>query len=216
MTLTESFAVRDQRQPGWFFVDNELVDKYGARLGAYGLAIYAVLSRHCKNSTQQVNNLSQRDIGGTLGISQDRVRKSLLDLVEFQLIHVDVPEHPSPGIISTITLLSVKTTERHTFSSTAQLNATRSGNKEDKTETKTKPKHPPTPLFEGVADNFSQQHLTSRDRRLFFEELNRIYAASQGAVVQEEDAIRIACVNTGTPLESAREWVALSYGEKAG
>ena len=109
------FVVRDQREPGWFFVDNEIVDKYGARLGAYGLAIYNILSRHCKNATQQVSNLSQRDIAATLQISQDRVRKSLLDLFELHLIHVDLPARPAPGMISTITLLKVKTTERHTF-----------------------------------------------------------------------------------------------------
>jgi helix-turn-helix protein len=58
--------------------------------------------------------------------------------------------------------------------------------------------------------------LTSRDRRNFFKELNRIYGARQGSVVCEEDAIRTACVNTGTPFEAAKGWVALSYGEKAG
>jgi hypothetical protein len=147
MTEEAKFAIRDRRQPGWFYIDNEIIDKYGRHLDAYGVAVYAVLCRHCRNSTQQVTNLSQRDIAATLGISQDRVRKSLNTLVEFFLIAVDIPQRPCPGIISTITLLSVKATERHTFSSSDELNATRSRNKEDKTKTKTK--LPPTPLFEG-------------------------------------------------------------------
>jgi len=31
------FRRRDQRQPGWFFVDNEIIDKYTSRIGAYGV-----------------------------------------------------------------------------------------------------------------------------------------------------------------------------------
>jgi len=31
-----NIAVRDQRQPGWFFVDNEIIDKYASQIGAYG------------------------------------------------------------------------------------------------------------------------------------------------------------------------------------
>ena len=58
--------------------------------------------------------------------------------------------------------------------------------------------------------------LTSRDRRIFFKELNRIYAKSIGAIVNEDDAIRQACIRTGTPFETAKAWVALSYGEKTG
>lgn len=131
------FAVRNQRQPGWFFIDNEIVDKYGARLGAYGLAVYAVLSRRCKQDTQHVDSLSQRDIAAILGISQDRVRKSLDDLGEIGLVRIDVPKHPSPGVISTITLLNVKETERRAFSSAGQLNAARSPNKEEKKKTET-------------------------------------------------------------------------------
>jgi|SRR5579862_2562651 len=148
MTIPEQFEVRDIREAGFFWLDNEIIDKYGSRIGAYGLAVYAVLSRHSQNSTQRVS-LSQRDIGGILDISQDRTRRSLSDLVELGLIRVEVPKRPSPGIISTITLLRVKTTERHTFSSPRELNATRSRNKEVKTKTETKTKLPPTPLKEG-------------------------------------------------------------------
>lgn len=57
-------------------------------------------------------------------------------------------------------------------------------------------------------------NLTSRDHRIFFKELNRIYAASQGSSVNEEDAIRRACTITGTPLATGKAWVALSYGEE--
>jgi hypothetical protein len=215
MNTLESLSIRDQRQPGWFFVDNEIIDKYGAQLGAYGVAVYCVLSRYAKNGNQQVN-LSARDIGSALGISQDRVRKSLADLASVGLIHLLIPDRPAPGLISTITLLNVKGTERHTFSSprsterhtfspSSELNATRSRNKEEKTKTETETLFPPTPLSGG---------LSSRDRRNFFSELNRIFKASEGSGADEQAAIAKACVITGTPLAIGKEWVAQSYGEE--
>jgi hypothetical protein len=144
--MTE-LLIRDQRRPGWFHLDNEIIDDHGREIGAYGVAVYCAISRHHRN---QVAKLSQRDIATSLGISQDRVRKSLADLVSLGLVHVKIPERSGPGLITTITLLDVKATERHTFSSPAELNATRSPYKEvkTKTETKTKPL-PPTPLTEG-------------------------------------------------------------------
>ncbi len=142
MTAQKQFVVRDQRRDGWFSVDNEIIDKFGTQLGAYGVALYAVLARYCKNSTQQVN-LSQRDMAQTLGISQSRVRESLSDLVGAGIIHLEVPERPSPGIISTITILDVKVTERHTLSSAREPDAARERNKEVKTNTKTKTETPP-------------------------------------------------------------------------
>src|SRR5208337_3326107 len=79
------FIVRDQREPGWFFIDNEIVDKFGPRLGAYGFAVYGLLCRRCKHATQQVDNLSQRDIAASLGISQATVGKSLSLLADLGL-----------------------------------------------------------------------------------------------------------------------------------
>lgn len=174
MTTPQQFVVRDIREAGWFHVDNELIDKFGQQLGAYGVALYAVLARYCKNSTQQVN-LSQRDIAATLGISQSRIRASLGDLVESGLIHVEVPERPSPGIISTITMLKVKATERNTLSSTAELSATRARNKEVKTKTETNTS--PPLLLEGFDfelprarerdEQYSQEDFDERDFRSF-------------------------------------------------
>jgi len=141
------FHIRDQRRQGWFSVDNEIVDNYASQIGAYGVAVYCVLCRHVRNENQQVK-LSARDIGAALGISHDRVRKSLTDLVGVDLIHHEVPERSGPGLISTITLLDAKTTGRHTSSSVGELDATRPRNKEVKTKTETKT---PPPLFEESA-----------------------------------------------------------------
>jgi|ERR1017187_4936079 DNA-binding transcriptional MocR family regulator len=197
-----AIEVRDQRQPGWFYVDNEVVDHHGWHLGAYGLAVYCILSRHAKYSTQKVN-LSQRDIAKALGISQDRVRKSLRDLVARGLIHVEAPERPSPCLISTITLRKVKQTERPTFGSIPELNASRWSNKEEKNKTKTN--IPPNPPSGG---------LSSRDRRNLSIEMQRMYDASAGANHTEDFAdqvLQAACARLTLPLDLAREAVARSY-----
>src|SRR3954454_9304538 len=39
------FTVRDRRRKGYFTIDNELLDRCGAELGPYGLAVYMALAR---------------------------------------------------------------------------------------------------------------------------------------------------------------------------
>jgi hypothetical protein len=222
--------IRDQRQPGWFFVDNEIVDQHGARLGAYGLAVYCVLSRYAKNGNQQVN-LSARDIGSALGISQDRVRKSLADLATVGLVHLLIPERPAPGLISTITLLNVKRTERHTFSSSHERNATRARNKEVKTKTETETPPPLiSTLFEEsltskenarARETYRQEDFDERDLRKLgdaYKEINRRLEASVGSAENSPTGKQIfewACeiagisVKRGLELEKLRrEWPA--------
>lgn len=100
------FAVRDTRRVGWYSVDNEIIDEHGALPGAYGVAVYNVLCRHARN--QPKVTLSVREIGAALGISHDRVRKSLVDLAVAGLVHHEPPRQPGPGRISAIVLLNVK------------------------------------------------------------------------------------------------------------
>jgi hypothetical protein len=218
------FTVRDQREPGWFFVDNEIIDRYSARLGAYGLAVYAVLCRHCNNSTQQVR-LSQRDIGAILGISQDRVRKSLEELAESGLVHVEVPSRPAPGMISAITLLKVKrtgrgalptaATERHTFSSTPEPNAIRSVEPPDCTARRSVQKDGPrarkpkletkteNPEGEGTPSPLAQRNFDERDLRLMGEARRALLR--RGAALTEpklfEEICRLAGVTVARGLE---------------
>jgi hypothetical protein len=174
--LSDHLTIRDHRQPGWFFIDNEIVDRYGQHLGAYGIAVYSVLGRYAKNDTQQVR-LSARDVAAALGISQDRVRKSLADLAGVGLIHIDIPERPAPGLVSVITLLNLKkesnatrsarsTTERHTFSSGQELNATRSPYKERNTKTETNTKTE-CEICHGAKQYFNFQASTPQDRHFF-------------------------------------------------
>ena len=198
-------VVRDQREPGWFHLDNEIVDQYGARLGAYGISVYAVLCRRC-TASQEVRSLSQRDIAATLGISQDRVRKSLADLAELGLIQIDTPDHPAPGVIATIRLLKVKATERHTFSSGLELNATRSAIRNVKSKSSSPPlENIPTEVSsKAFRPIFSQSDFDARDLRKLgeaFREINRRLAASVGCGTS---------VSEGEFFEAACEWAGIS------
>ena len=148
----EKFIVRDLRRQGYFTIDNEIVDYFADRIGAYGLAVYVVLCRHARNGTQEAQ-LSAREIGTRLDISHDRVRKSLVDLSNTGLIWQEVPDRPGPGLISIYTLadvkqLTLKLTGRHTSSSSndwtphvqseQQLDVIRPRNKEEKNKTENK------------------------------------------------------------------------------
>ena len=44
--------VRDMRNGHFFWMHNVVLDDYGAQLGAYGIAVYAVLCRFANNETQ--------------------------------------------------------------------------------------------------------------------------------------------------------------------
>ncbi|MBK7202494.1 helix-turn-helix domain-containing protein [Candidatus Amarolinea dominans] len=42
----------DERRMNWLWIDNEVVDRFGPQIGAYGLAVYAVLARFADNRTR--------------------------------------------------------------------------------------------------------------------------------------------------------------------
>ena len=44
--------VIDERRTNWLWIDNEAVDQFGPQIGAYGLAVYAVLARFADNRTR--------------------------------------------------------------------------------------------------------------------------------------------------------------------
>ena len=42
----------DERRTNWFWIDNEVVDRFGPQIGAYGLAVYAALARFADGHTR--------------------------------------------------------------------------------------------------------------------------------------------------------------------
>lgn len=79
------YAIRDQRKPGWLWLRNEVIDQYGAKIGAAGIAVYVALCRYADNDSQECFP-SQAALGTSLGLSPPTVRKALGKLVECGLI----------------------------------------------------------------------------------------------------------------------------------
>ena len=42
----------DERRTNWFWIDNEVLDRFGPQIGAYGLAVYAALARFADGHTR--------------------------------------------------------------------------------------------------------------------------------------------------------------------
>ena len=77
--------IRDQRRPGWLWLRNEIIDQYGAELGAIGIAVYVALCKHADNDTQECFP-SHAAIGKAVGLSAPTVRKALDKLCDLNII----------------------------------------------------------------------------------------------------------------------------------
>ncbi len=78
--------LRDGRTRGWFHIDNALIDRYGMEIGAYGVAVYAVLARHA--DAKGVCFPSYQGIADRLGISRRQVIRTVAALAGFGLIRI--------------------------------------------------------------------------------------------------------------------------------
>ena len=78
------FKVRDKRNKGWFFVDNEYLNGYGKKLGAIGISIYIVLCRHADG--EQKCFPSEKTIGKELRLTDRTVRKYIKLFEKYHLI----------------------------------------------------------------------------------------------------------------------------------
>lgn len=80
-------TVRDQRTERRFFVDNDVIDKYAAKLGVYGLSVYMVLVRHANpdgtNSWPGMSTVAEK-----LGIDIKTARKYAHMLHDFGLVRI--------------------------------------------------------------------------------------------------------------------------------
>lgn len=94
-----TLEIRDHRQPGWWWASNEIIDVYGQRLGAYGIAVYAVLCRHASNRSQQCWPGLDR-IAGLVAISRRQAIKSIQALEAADLVQVE--RHPGQGNLYTL------------------------------------------------------------------------------------------------------------------
>lgn len=85
--MANTTRVRDIRQPGHFWADNEIVDDYLPAIGVYGFAVYMMLAKHSNAKTGQCDP-SVEGLARKLGISSPTVRKALDKLEETGLITI--------------------------------------------------------------------------------------------------------------------------------
>jgi hypothetical protein len=104
--LSSSFndaRVRDRRRVSWFSVDNEVLDDFGPRIGAHGLAVYCALSRHARAGDEQAH-VSVRRLCRQLKMGTTKLLQTLDELREVGLIAIERGDHEKS---STYTLLEV-------------------------------------------------------------------------------------------------------------
>ena len=69
---------------GWFWLDNQLFDRFGPQLGAYGLAVYAALAR-CANRDRECHP-SYQHIADAIGCSRRQVIREMARLENLGLV----------------------------------------------------------------------------------------------------------------------------------
>jgi hypothetical protein len=98
--------LRDEREPGYFTIDNELIDDYALEVGVYGVAVYNVL---CRFASQSVAFPSLETIAAKLGISRTTVKKALTALEKAKVIHIrHRPGDPANGIPPKSSVYSIR------------------------------------------------------------------------------------------------------------
>lgn len=97
--MSENLKVRDRRNAGHFWADNEIIDDYGERLGIAAYSVYMFLCRHAHNRTGECIK-RRSEIAKAFGISHDTVLRAVKTLVDLSLIAVEEnPGHPNVFIL---------------------------------------------------------------------------------------------------------------------
>lgn len=78
-------TLQDGRIPGFYIVDNELIDNYGSTIGVYGVAIYNVLAKYANEKGSSIFP-SYQTIADALGISRPKVIGTIKILVDAGLV----------------------------------------------------------------------------------------------------------------------------------
>lgn len=81
-----TFKVRDRRNKGWFYMDNDYLNGYAKHFGAIGTAIYMSLCRHADG--KQKCYPSQKLIAKELDIGERTVRDYLNHFAKYKLIDI--------------------------------------------------------------------------------------------------------------------------------
>ena len=77
--------LRDARKRCFYIVDNDLIDRYGPVIGAYGVAVYNLIARYADNNGENAFP-SYPTIAKKLGMSRTKVVQTIELLVSLGLI----------------------------------------------------------------------------------------------------------------------------------
>lgn len=80
-------SIHDARNLPIFVVDDALIDRHGAELGAYGVAVYVTLARFAKDSHATI--LAYQTIADALGIARSTVQTTIKRLAEVGVIRIE-------------------------------------------------------------------------------------------------------------------------------
>lgn len=102
MSQEESFHVRSKRQQNWFWIDNEIIDVYGQRIGSAALAVYISIVRH--------SDPSKQTCFPSISLLQEHCRLRRPEVIEAIKVleeHKLIGAERSPGIVTTYWVLDV-------------------------------------------------------------------------------------------------------------
>ncbi len=94
--------IRDRRKPGWFRIDDELIEVYGPEIGVHGIAVYAALCKHANKDESSYPGL--RLLCEKLKIGRKKLLDTLSQLQELGLIDIEPGDRVS---VNVYTLLDV-------------------------------------------------------------------------------------------------------------
>lgn len=126
------FTVRDRRRKGFFTIDNELLDRFGADLGPYGLAVYMALARFANQDSTCWPSLAT--IAQRTGMSRRQVIRKITHLQSLELIAIEaqIDEETGEHKANLYTLLDMPGSDTQSPGSDTQS---------PKQNTKNKPQH---------------------------------------------------------------------------
>jgi len=99
--------LHDDRQPGWYYVDNALLDEYGPKIGALGIAVYSTLARYANKA--RVSWPSYSTMADALKLSRPTVIATVRVLVEHGLVEVETIKKDGKRPYNLYTLIKVTT-----------------------------------------------------------------------------------------------------------
>lgn len=103
----DNIKIRDRRNKGWFYLDNEYLNGLGKHFGPIGISVYVSLCRHA-NSKQECYP-SQDLIGKEIGVARITVAKYVKLLEKHNVINITKQKSKNNAFSNTLYILLDKT-----------------------------------------------------------------------------------------------------------